>query len=258
MNKALQALSVLSISVFLAACGSTDRLKQPTAAERTEQRVMIKTQLAAEYMNAGDYRQAVATIEEALRTDSRNVYGWLMRAQIYHYLKVPDKADESFRRALAIEPGNAEVNNNYGWFLCDLQKRYNDAMPYFDRALADPTYPSPFVANMNKGICSTRMGQYNLAESYFQRALSLNPNFFVVQKEMARAKLQQGQSRDADYLFRQYQSKVDVLSADDLLLGWRIARSMGHSQAAYEYEAQIRANYPYSNEMEQITTGKIQ
>ena len=39
---------------------------------------------------------------------------------------------------------------------------------------------------------------------------------------------------------------MEVLSADDLLLGWQLSRASGNSQAAYEYEAQIRANYPYS------------
>lgn len=249
-------ISLVLVVLGLAACANND-IKQPTAAERKDSVSEIKTQLAIEYMKAQDYRLGVESIEEALKANGRNTQAWLVRAQIYQYLKVPDKADESFRRALSLAPGSAEVNNNYGWFLCDVQNRPNDAMAYFDKALADPTYPSPQVANLNKGICSSRMGQYGLANAYYERALAVAPWFAPVQKEMARTQMQSGNMRDADYLFRQYQSKVDVLSADDLLLGWKIARALGNSQAAYEYEAQLRANYPYSPELEQTSTGRM-
>ena len=255
MKWSAAATALLGVMV-LAAC-SSGGIKEPSAAERAESVSQIKTQLAVEYMKTQDYRQAVTSVEEALAANSRNIYAWLMRAQIFQYLKVPDKADESFRRALALDPSNAEVNNNYGWFLCDLQNRPNDAMAYFDKALADPTYPSPQVANLNKGICSTRMGQYGLADAYYDRALAAAPWFAPVHKEMARTKMLAGNLNEADRLFRLYQSRVDVLSADDLLLGWRIARAQGQTHAAYEYEAQLRSNYPYSTELEQISTGRM-
>ena len=72
---------------------------------------------------------------------------------------------------------------------------------------------------------------------------------------MARTKMLDGKLSEADYSFRQYQSKINALNADDLLLGWRLARAMGNTQAAYEYEAQLRANYPYSEELQNISTG---
>ena len=62
-----------------------------------------------------------------------------------------------------------------------------------------------------------------------------------------------GNLHDADYYFRQYQSKVDMLMADDLLLGWKIANALGKVQAAYEYEAQLRTNFPYSEELQAVT-----
>jgi len=45
---------------------------------------------------------------------------------------------------------------------------------------------------------------------------------------------------------------VDRLSADDLLLGWKIAKANNEMQAASEYEAQLRMNYPYSPELEAV------
>ncbi|MGF6147124.1 lipoprotein NlpI [Kingella potus] len=239
---------------ILGACGGTS-IKQPSRQERTEEISRIKTQLAGEYMGAKDYRLAVTTIEEALQADRKNATAWLMRAQIYQFLKVNDKAVASFHEALRLQPDSAEINNNYGWFLCSAMNNPNAAIPHFDKALSDPTYPSPQVAYMNKGICSAKMGQYSLAQAYLERGIAAAPDFMPLRKELARTKMLAGQIKEADKLFRQYQSQVDALDAGDLLLGWQLARATGRSQAAYEYEAQLRANYPYSEELQTILAG---
>lgn len=247
------------IGLLLTGCVSSgshnDGFKKPSAAEKAKQLAQIKTQLAIAYMNNGDYRQGVEAIDEALKSDNRYVNAWLVRAQIWQFLKESGKAEDSFSHALAIAPNSAEVNNNYGWFVCDVKKQPVAAIDYFNKSLTDPTYPSPETAQLNKGICTSRTGQYQMAQTYFERALAANPQFIVVYKEMARNALAAGKSNEADHFFRQYQNQVNNLQADDLLLGWKIARSIGNTQAAYEYEAQLRTNYPYSVELGQISTG---
>lgn len=251
--------SSLLLATLLAGCaGVTIHTGIKPQQQRTEDLAAIKIQLAIEYMNSGAYREAVSAIEEAIKLQGNNENAWLVRAEIYQYLKVMDKAQESYDRALAIKPDSAEINNNYGWFLCNGGNRINESLAYFDRALADPTYPTPHVAQMNKGICSARLGQYALGVSYLQRALSLAPQFAPAHKELARIALQEGKNSEADRFFRQFQSQVEQLGADDLLLGWKIARANGQSQAAYEYEAQLRAAHPYSPELQEITTGRRQ
>lgn len=223
--------------------------------ERDEQVGQIKTQLAIEYMGSGDYRQATASIEEALKLMPQSDVAWMVKAQIYQYLKVKETAQASFQKALSLNPNSAEINNNYGWFVCSVLNDPNASIPYFDKALADPTYPNPYVAYMNKGICSAKMGQFSLAQAYLERGLASAPEFAPLQRELARTKLMAGQATEADYYFRKYQSMVDKLQADDLLLGWKISRALGNTQAAYEYEAQLRTNYPYSDELRTITSG---
>ncbi|WP_373753968.1 type IV pilus biogenesis/stability protein PilW [Neisseria weixii] len=249
-------LNILSslIAIFtLAACAGSSG---PSPRERAQQVSNIKTQLALEYMRVQDYRQATQAIEDALGSNAKNEVAWLVRAQIYQYLKVQDKAQESFLKALSLKPDSAEINNNYGWFVCSHMNNPAESIQYFDKALSDPTYPAPYVANLNKGICSAKMGQFSLAEAYLERALAAAPQFPPAFKELARTKMLAGNLNDADYYFRQYQSKVDVLQADDLLLGWRLANALGNTQAAYEYEAQLRANFPYSEELQAVTTGR--
>lgn len=246
-------------AILLAGCVSSGsnitQFREMTRSEKNAEAVRIKTQLAVEYMNAKDYRAATVAIEDALKVNNKYDMAWLIRAQIYQFLKVYDRAEESFQRALSLSPTGAEINNNYGWFLCSIRNNPNAAMAYFDRALADPTYPSPEVAYLNKGVCAAKMHQYSMADAYFERALSLNQQFVPVYKERARAKLQTDNIKEADRLFRIYQSRVNQLNADDLLLGWRIAKADNAMQAASEYEAQLRANYPYSEELQSISAG---
>lgn len=237
------------------ASSNDTRFKKPSTKERKAEAASVKTQLAYEYIRARDYRASVAAIEEAVRENPQSVDAWLMRAQVYQFLKEYDKAEQSFRQALSLKPDSAEVNNNFGWYLCGVVNRPNEAIAHFDRALADPTYPTPEVGWMNKGICSAKMGQYNMADTYFTRALNMNPTYVFVHKEHARAKLTQGDAAEADRYFRMYQAQIDMLNADDLLLGWRISKALKNSQAAYEYEAQLRAHYPYSDELQTITSG---
>lgn len=221
-SKRISLLLVLA----LGACSTSYR---PSRAEKANQVSNIKTQLAMEYMRGQDYRQATASIEDALKSDPKNELAWLVRA---------------------------EINNNYGWFLCGRLNRPAESMAYFDKALADPTYPTPYIANLNKGICSAKQGQFGLAEAYLKRSLAAQPQFPPAFKELARTKMLAGQLGDADYYFKKYQSRVEVLQADDLLLGWKIAKALGNAQAAYEYEAQLQANFPYSEELQTVLTGQ--
>ncbi|RRD90368.1 type IV pilus biogenesis/stability protein PilW [Conchiformibius steedae] len=261
MKKPLFSLTLALCLLGTAGCvtegsgANLTKFKPLSGKERTAEAARIKTQLAIEYMNTGDYRSATATIEEALKNDRKYDMAWLTRAQIFQFLKVYEKAEASFKEALKISPAGAEINNNYGWFLCSIRNNPLEALPHFDKALADPTYPAPEVANLNKGICNAKLHKYDEADRFFERALNINPDFVAVFKERARVMLARDNIKEADHFFRQYQKRVDILNADDLLLGWRIARAEEDMQKSYEYEATLREHYPYSDELNTITRG---
>lgn len=259
-----RTVAVCTAGLLLAACvtegpgANLTKFKEPSRSERIKEGARIKTQLAIEYVNARDYRLATNAIEEAVRDDSKYDMAWLVRAQIYQFLKQYDKTEESFQRAFALSPASAEINNNYGWYVCSILKQPAQSIQYFDMALADTTYPTPEVAWLNKGICTARAGQSNMADSYFERALSMNPEFVAAYRERARVKLESNNIAEADRYFKIYQSRVQALLPDDLLLGWKLARAQGQTQAAFEYEAQLRTHYPHSEELRSISTGSAQ
>ncbi|MBR6026952.1 MAG: type IV pilus biogenesis/stability protein PilW [Neisseriaceae bacterium] len=253
--RSLNKCFVLGLCILATSCALLPDTSGPSRSERMADLAKIKTQLAMEYEKLGEHRLALSAIEEAISAQSNYDMAWLVKGWIHQNLKMNNEADQAFRRALSISPNSAEINNNYGWFLCNNMKQISQSLVYFDRALADPTYPTPHVAHMNKGICRARGGSYAAAAADLARAKALAPNSPAPLKEMARLKLMEGQLSQAQDLMNQYQRRVEVLGPDDLLLGWKIARSRGNTQAAYEYEAQLRSRYPASDEMMEITGG---
>lgn len=257
MNNRMRKAWLTAVAALILSACTTVITNEPTKAERMETLSEVKTQLAVEFMREKDFRNAVKAIDDAIRANHRNEIAWMVKGVLYQTMKVNETADQSFRQALALKPDSAEVNNNYGWFLCTNIRQYVEAQVYFDRALADPTYPTPQVAYMNKGVCAARSGHFHLAQENLNRAVLLAPNFPEPIKEMARLRMMEGHLSEAVTFFNQYQSRVDVLSPDALLLGWKIARAKGDNQAAYDYEAQLRTNYPSSDEMKEILSGSL-
>ena len=87
------------------------------------------------------------------RGGSAKVQAYSVRGLVHAQLKENAKAEEDFRRALKIAPKNPEVNNNYGWFLCESVKP-RQSIQYFLNALKDPLYETPEVAYANAGVCA--------------------------------------------------------------------------------------------------------
>ena len=110
----------------LAGCVSENpqftEFKPESKSEKRKNNARIKTELAIQYTQNRDYRSAVQAIDGAIQDDPSFEIAWLIRAQVYQHLKVYDKAEENFRHALSMKPDSAEINNNYGWFLCQYEQ----------------------------------------------------------------------------------------------------------------------------------------
>src|SRR5512137_2393855 len=134
-----------------------------TADART--RAKARADLAAGYYRTG---QLAVALEEARRAtsidpDYADAYGLL--GLIYMDMNDRSEAEASFRKGLRLDPAGSELANNYGWFLCQTG-REREAIPYFERALRDPLYPTPERAARNAGSCLVKVKEYAAAEIY--------------------------------------------------------------------------------------------
>jgi len=127
------------------------------------------TNIARNHNRAGNFAQAEAVLNEAVRIDDNDAVLWLHFGNTMRGLHRPDTAAEYYKLAVTINPRFSEALNNLGMLLC----RTNNAMgmQYIKRAIeADPTNPQ---AHNSLGNALARDGHLRAAERSYIQALQL-------------------------------------------------------------------------------------
>src|SRR5258708_37926508 len=81
-----------------------------------------------------------------------------MQALVLMRLREDAAARESFNQALRLSPNNADVLNNYGWFLC-LRNDGQRGRELMQRAVPAPLYGTPEKAELSIGFFLRRLGR---------------------------------------------------------------------------------------------------
>lgn len=226
--------------------GSQDEL--PTSSDQTEiqKRSALRLQLASGYYEQGQYKVALDEIKQALAIDPNNADAYCVRAMIYMEMKENRLAEDNFQQALRLSPKNPDINNNYGWFLCQ-NGREKDSISYFETALRSRSYLSPWKAFNNAGVCSLKMAQEDAALENFSRAFQLDPANPLTNAYLAKIYLdRKDQERARFYLNRV--NKADYVSADVLLVAIKVARKLGDRATEMSLVTQLRRRHSDSPE----------
>src|SRR3970282_2614708 len=94
---------------------------------------------------------------------------------VYAQWKEDRLAEESFERALSINPSDPDAHHNYGMFLCQRNEE-REAIRHFMLAVRNPLYPAPERSYVNAGVCARRSGDMTGAAEFFLLALKVRPN----------------------------------------------------------------------------------
>ena len=221
-------------------------------------RAKIHTELAAAYFQAGNPKAALEETGIALAADPENVQAYSVQGLVHAQLKENAKAEADFQKALKIAPRNPDVNNNYGWFLCEIGQPHQ-SIQYFLNALKDPLYETPDVAYANAGNCALKAGDLDGAQEYLLQArrLARNPapgtryqlaNLFYLRGNLDESKL---------YLLDALKA-MDPLSSEALWLGVRLERKLGNKAGEGSYASQLRSRYPTSKEYQLFLKGNFE
>jgi type IV pilus assembly protein PilF len=250
--------TAVALALGLAACASTqsDSGLNPEASTPVSESARIHTQLAAGYYEIGSMGVALDEVKEALRADSNYGPAYNVAGLIYGQLQETRLAEQSFQRALSINPGDSDALNNYGLFLCS-RGQVEQGMKQFMSAVRNPLYATPERAYVNAGICSRGAGNAAGAADYFQSALKLRPNQSQALYHLADMAYAGGDLAAArGYLGRLAQT--GVMTADVLWLGTRVERKLGDRNAEASYARQLRNRYPNSAEARALNAGKFE
>lgn len=265
----LARLTLCVLTVALAGCasksggggsgglaGSTTELRTASDQTSVEKRANIRLQLAVGYYQSGSYEVALDEIKKALDADPDMSDAYGVRALIYTAMDEMALAEENYQRAMRLAPGNADLANNYGSFLCQTG-RYSLAMAQFESALKNPKYASPVKAMANAGGCAVKNKQYDVADRYLTDAARLDPDFPPVQAGLARVAFQRRDYARAGFYMNMLKerTKPEAMSADVLWLAIRIDRKIGEADSAASLATQLRRRHPTSPEFAAFQRG---
>ena len=209
-------------------------------------RARIRLELAAGYYQQGNYSTALSELRQALTVDPNYAAAYGVLGLVYMDLNDRPKADESFQRALKLSPRDANLNNNYGWYLCQTG-REPASLTYFNQALDDRLYSTPAKPLHNAGICSLRMGDAKNAEAYFRRAFQVDPSNPVAMYQLALLKMNGNDFEQARFYSKRLLDSFDQ-NPQTLLLATCIERKASNRDAEANFGSQLRRKFPGSSE----------
>lgn len=260
MNKTIVAIWM---ALLVAGCtaiggGSGQGAQQAVSAKPAEseqqQRAKVHTELGSLYMLDGRSAIALEEARIALSADPNYAPAYNLLALTHMGLGEARLAEDNFQKALSLAPGDPEINNNYGWFLCQ-NGREQSSIAYFMAAAKNPLYTTPTKPFTNAGICSVRLKNDKAAEDYLTTALRLSPTNTQALFWLADIAYRQGRHSEA----RQWTTDIEKMlepTAEVIWLVLRIERKLGNREAEARYASQLRRRFPGSPEQRLLIQGQ--
>ena len=259
----LKAALLFALAAVFAGCQTTsttigpDGKPMPADAERrpadNAERAKLRMELAASYFGRGQSSTALEEVNHALAIDPNLGDAYNLRGLIYSSLNDDAHAEESFRRALQINPRDADAMHNFAWYFCQRQ-RYAQADQYFAQALTAVGRQRTLLA---QGVCQARAGQNADAEATLMRAYEMDPRNPSVAINLAEVLLRNGQYERARFYIRRVNSQPDLVTAQTLWLAVRVEKRIGNEQGARDFGNQLRGRFPQSPEAQSFENGRF-
>lgn len=191
---------------------------------------------------AGQQDLAAQQARQALKADPSLADAHSLLAAIASARGDAAAAGEHYRQALTLAPATGAHANNYGTWLCG-NGRAAESLGWFEKAVADPNYPTRAAALANAGTCAHRAGQPVLAEANWRQALALAPG--ELQSLAGMAGLQFGRGRYLEA--RAFAERWLALAPSDaaaLQLASQIEQKLGDTAASARYLHRLQALSP--------------
>ena len=244
--RAASVLLGIAAAVALAGCVSTSSSETKGVTDNplvdARRRAEVHTSLAGEYYQRGAIGVALQETRLAIKDDPNYVAAYNMQGLVLMELREDAGAREAFERALRLEPNNAEVLNNYGWFVC-LRGEHPRGLEMMQRAAANPLYPTPEKAYLSAGLCMRRANRLPEAEQYLRRAVAIRPDLIGGLYNLAEITYERGEMKDAEGFLIRYM-RVSNPTLESLTLGAKIARANGDKAAEDSFVQQLRRRFP--------------
>jgi len=141
--------------------------------EISRQQAMIMFERARRHQLRGDFGDAIYLYRRSLAiwptAEAHTFLGWT-----YSMLKRYEEAIDCCHQAIEVDPDFGNPYNDIGAYLIELD-RWEEAIPWLEKAIVAPRYESPQLPHMNLGRAYQQLGRYRTALQAFDRALTIDP-----------------------------------------------------------------------------------
>jgi type IV pilus assembly protein PilF len=242
---------ILSLSLFLGGCVTSETVVttknggggkpsefDPKGAAET------RVKLALLYMRDDHMQAAKENLDMAFEYQPND--SDVLRIFAYYYQRVNEieTAESYYKRSLRSDPKNADTYNNYGTFLCKLE-RYEEAEKAFLQAVDISTYANVANTYENAAVCAEKAQNLEKAVYYYEYALSHNPNKIYINLSLAKLNIDRKDYGAARLNLYKYQSKGKV-SAESLWQWIRLSYATEKGASLSKYAGQLLEQFPDS------------
>jgi type IV pilus assembly protein PilF len=222
----------------------------------TEKRASVRLELASNYFSRGQYATALDELKLALAAKPDLGAAYNLRGLIYAATGEDAQAEESFARAQSLNPRDADVMHNRGWFLCQ-RYRYDEADRLFEQAIVVPQYRDLQRSLTAQGICQARAGRLPQAQQKLLRAYEVDPTNPGTAFALADVLFRGNEYERARFYIRRINDNEELSNAQTLWLAARIENRVGNRSAVEVFGRQLRARFPQSREAQAYDNGRF-
>jgi type IV pilus assembly protein PilF len=213
----------------------------------SRRRARIRLELASGYFAEGKTTVALDEVKQAIASDPTFGDAFNLRGLIYMRLNDLRLAEDSFRRALALNPRDANAAHNFGWMLCQ-QQRFAESQTYFSQALAVPLYGDQAKTLMTQGMCQIAAGKKPEAERSLARSYELDAGNPITGYNLALLLYERADMNRAQFYIRRL-NNTEYANPETLWLGIKVERRLNDDVAMQQLVGQLKRRFPQSREL---------
>lgn len=228
--------------------GSASKADFITDSDETDarKRARIRLELAVGYFEQGKTTTALDELKQSINADPTLFEAYNLRGLIYMRLNDVGLAEESFRRALVINPRASNVQHNYGWLLCQ-QSRVPEAVQLFSAAIANPNYGDRAKTWMTQGLCQMKAGNLTDAEFSLGHSYELDAGNPITGYNLSLLLYQRSEFVRAQFYVRRLNNS-ELANAESLWLGIKVERRLDNKDAVSQLASQLKKRFPQAKE----------
>ena len=257
---------LLCLAVFFAGCastptttdgGSAQAVSQQTSTTDAQKRAKIHTELASGYLQLGRYGVAQDEARVAIEADPGYAPGYNLLGLIHMNLHENAPAEDSFRKALRLAPNDPEINNNYGWFLCQTD-REQQSVAHFMTAIKNPLYATPSKSMTALGLCYLKMKDDRLAEDFLSKALRADGGSNVQALYWLSDLYYRNSRYNEARMSLNELHKVMEPTSQSVWMALQVERKVGDREGEARFAAQLRRKFQGSPEYQKLMQGQYE